>query len=234
MDLIVYGPWQGGKAAGSVKRHNDRGWLVRFQSPYESKCFSDSVLGGEMAAGLEAMRWQRATSEARRLTRNKWRVCWLSGASWLEVLLQDGHVMRCDTGDIAHVEESTWFAHDDGGGRRYARDTVSKERFHTRLLPDFEMVDHIDRDTLNNRRSNLRDGGGRVNANNCAIRKDNTSGVVGVHYSEYDSAWVAQWSEDGKRRRKKFPGARDDGDAHRRAIAYRAQKAAALGILNGK
>ena len=229
----MFGSWQNGKSAGSIKRHNGRGWIVRFQSPYESKCFSDSVLGGVMNSGLEAYAWRRAISEARGLTRNKWRV-WCDGDErWVEVQLQDGFTMRCDLADIGRVEESTWFAHDDGSGRRYARDTVAKERFHTRVLPGPTIVDHINRDTLNNCRANLRDGGGGINANNCSTRRDNTSGVVGVHFSEHDVAWVAQWTEDGRRRNRKFPGFRDNGEAHRLAIAFRAQKAEALDIRNG-
>ena len=143
-------------------------------------------------------------------------------------------VMTCSPEDLPLVAESTWTdyqtSHDT---TQYVRRTVGKEKFHRLVLPGFDIVDHIDRNGLNNRRSNLRDGGGGVNANNCATRKDNTSGVVGVHYSEHDSAWVAQWPEGGQRRSKKFRGDRYDGDAHRRAIAHRAQKAAALGILNG-
>ena len=54
-----------------------------------------------------------------------------------------------------------------------------------------------------------------------------------MHFSEHDVAWVAQWTEDGRRRNRKFPGFRDNGEAHRLAIAFRAQKAEALDIRNG-
>ena len=142
--------------------------------------------------------------------------------------------MACDLADIGLVESRTWVAfrgpHDTCD---YVRCTVTKKRYHSLVLPGPDMVDHIDRDGLNNRRANLRDGGGRVNANNCSTRSDNTSGVVGVHYSEYDAAWVAQWVEGGRRRSRKFKGARDDGAAHRLAVTLRTQKAAALGIHNG-
>ena len=44
-----------------------------------------------------------------------------------------------------------------------------------------EQIDHIDRDRLNNSIANLRSATNMTNQHNVKIRKDNSSGFVGVH-----------------------------------------------------
>ena len=54
-----------------------------------------------------------------------------------------------------------------------------------------ETVDHINHDTLDNRRSNLRLASLSENTKHRHKRKDNTSGVVGVHFSANHNKWIA-------------------------------------------
>jgi hypothetical protein len=42
------------------------------------------------------------------------------------------------------------------------------------------LIDHVDRDGLNNRRSNLRIADRSLNAHNCKVREDSTTGIRGV------------------------------------------------------
>ena len=60
-------------------------------------------------------------------------------------------------------------------------------------------VDHINHDTLDNRKSNLRLAGVDQNQMNARRRRDNTSGFKGVSWVERDNAWVARISCKGKR-----------------------------------
>lgn len=53
-------------------------------------------------------------------------------------------------------------------------------------------VDHIDRDGLNNRWLNLRPASQVTNMQNASLRKDNTSGVVGVCWSKRRNEWLAR------------------------------------------
>lgn len=55
--------------------------------------------------------------------------------------------------------------------------------------------DHINRDSLDNRFSNLRDVPNNVNARNSSR---NTSGVPGVHYHAQSGLWKAMHSETGR------------------------------------
>lgn len=61
-------------------------------------------------------------------------------------------------------------------------------------------VDHINRDTLDNRLSNLRLADRSLNCYNRNVSKYNTSGKVGVYkMSGYDDKWCVQINNKGKR-----------------------------------
>ena len=61
------------------------------------------------------------------------------------------------------------------------------------------VVDHRDRNTLNNRWKNLRDVTQRVNAQNRVVNKTSKSGVRGVYQPKGTSRWHVQIGVDGKR-----------------------------------
>lgn len=62
-----------------------------------------------------------------------------------------------------------------------------------------KMVDHKDRNKLNNKPSNLREIDKRGNSLNSKIRSDNTSGVKGVSFSKSNSKWFSYHWVKGKR-----------------------------------
>jgi hypothetical protein len=122
--------------------------------------------------------------------------------------------MKCDIEHLPLVQERIWTANK---GRDkycwYAKSRASKKReqeyclFHRRAYPDIKEIDHINRDGLDNRRCNIREGAGRVNATNRRKQKNNTSGHTGVRFEGGATArWKVQWidKESGKRRTKSF------------------------------
>lgn len=54
------------------------------------------------------------------------------------------------------------------------------------------IIDHIDRDTLNNTLANLRIADKSLNAFNSKIRTDNTTGYRGISYDNERSRWKVQ------------------------------------------
>ncbi len=58
-------------------------------------------------------------------------------------------------------------------------------------VPEGSFVDHIDRDTLNNRRNNLRVCSNQTNSLNRGKQRNNTSGYRGVCWSSYHGKWKA-------------------------------------------
>lgn len=60
------------------------------------------------------------------------------------------------------------------------------------------ILDHKNRDKLDNRISNLRSVSSSINNQNCKIRKNNTSGSTGVHLDKSRQKWVSYVNIDSK------------------------------------
>lgn len=61
-----------------------------------------------------------------------------------------------------------------------------------------QLVDHINNDPLDNRKSNLRLANPQQNQSNQGIRKNNKSGYKGVSFHKASGKWQATISVDGK------------------------------------
>lgn len=68
-------------------------------------------------------------------------------------------------------------------------------------ISEKDTIDHINVDTFDNRRKNLRIATMQTQAINKKIFSNNSSGVSGV---VFESCWVAKWKENGKPRKKSF------------------------------
>jgi hypothetical protein len=78
-------------------------------------------------------------------------------------------------------------------GRKNVRmHRVILERMLGRRLEADELVDHVDQNGLNNRRSNLRLATKQQNQWNQKLRADNTTGARGVYWVEDHHKWRAQ------------------------------------------
>lgn len=100
-----------------------------------------------------------------------------------------------DDGDAAAVLKYKWSATECSRGRFYAhrkvdRRSVYLHRFIMRPGPGLE-VDHIDGNTLNNSRSNLRVCTHAENAKNIKRKKNNSSGYTGVSWCKNYGKWEA-------------------------------------------
>lgn len=246
MSIRTY--WIGGKPAGWVNDVPNRGFCqIAFSNERNipSVCYTYTHHGGHKEAVQKAEIERKRISDEQGLTKNKYRyVTEPSGYVWVEVQMQDPElIMQCEVEHIPLIEERIWTAH-KGIDKKvyYAKSRASKKRgyehslFHSLAYPNLNKVDHIDRNGLNNRRNNIREGVGRINANNKGKQKNNTSGVTGVY--RCGNGWAAQWvDKDGNRHKKRF-SVKDctDEEAKARAVAYRNMERdkclKALGIEN--
>lgn len=93
-----------------------------------------------------------------------------------------------------------------------------------------KFVDHINRNTLDNRRENLRLVSRSINATNARPRTESKSGVRGVYFRKErpgiaKAAWICEWSIEGKRHSKSFSIAKyGEAEAFDLACALRKEK----------
>lgn len=123
-----------------------------------------------------------------------------------EIPLSKGKTALIDAKDFELVSQYKWQYHHRGyaysqtylgGGRKNAK---YKKIWMHRLItncPEDKIVDHISRDKLDNRRSNLRICTQAQNQMNAKIRDTNTSGYRGVNKSK--GKWMARICVSGKR-----------------------------------
>lgn len=112
-----------------------------------------------------------------------------------ELPLTKGYIALVDDQDYVGLSQYSWWACVCGGGLVYARGWVNKSRIKMhRLILDAPVgiaVDHINRNTLDNRRSNLRLCTMSENLANIATSTVNSSGYKGVSWHRATRKWAA-------------------------------------------
>lgn len=106
-------------------------------------------------------------------------------------------VFLIDAQDYNNINKYTWYVDNSG----YVATSIKKKKVYMhRLIMDCktkeEQVDHINHNTIDNRRSNLRIVDNSKNQMNKRIRKDNKSGYKGVYWSKSNNKWIAQITKD--------------------------------------
>lgn len=81
-------------------------------------------------------------------------------------------------------------------GKQYLKHRVLYALWHG---PYYSHIDHIDRDTFNNSKDNLRLCSQGLNVANASMRSDNTTGYIGVIWHKASNKWQAQTMLKGKR-----------------------------------
>lgn len=240
--------WQGGIPLGGVYEEENR-FRVRFCTKEfsHSKSFCYTKYEDKEAARRQAEQYMLSISNEKGLLKNRWR--YINNGEAIEMQLTKNKTTVFDTVDekgeknldklIQYVWSAStnnhpglWYAHakKKEGAVKYR--TVKMHRI---ICPDFRKVDHINGDTLDNRKSNLRDGSNGVNENNKRMLKNNTSGHNGIYF--YKNYAVLKWREDGKSKTKMFPFSSEETKdiALQKVIEYRDTVVyPVIGNTNGK
>lgn len=106
---------------------------------------------------------------------------------------------KVDVEDIHLVANNLWFQNSDG----YAVCNISRKRIRLHRLimnaPSDVEVDHVNRDKLDNRRSNLRICTKSENQKNRPKQSNNTSGYKGVSWNKKMNKWAININAEGRR-----------------------------------
>lgn len=122
--------------------------------------------------------------------------------TYFQIELTRGQVARVSEEDFDELSKHKWYA-DGSKGVFYAKrarknsdplNLPSVIAMHRVVLPPTKgmQIDHINRDTLDNRRSSLRLATRQQNIMNSKRRSTNKSGFKGVSYNPVTNAWSAQ------------------------------------------
>ena len=128
-----------------------------------------------------------------------------------EIPLTQGQVAIVDDIDYEYLMQWKWFAHRDYGRPhekyRPARNVrVDNKRTTRRMYHEiadrmglkYKIIDHIDQNPLNNRRSNLRSATNSQNLSNRGRQRNNTSGFRGVDFVRARGEYRARVKVNGK------------------------------------
>lgn len=111
------------------------------------------------------------------------------------------HYCVVDATDIPIIKEFRWYGM-KRGEVFYAYSKISSHKILMHRLVihanNNQIVDHIDHNGLNNRRTNLRICSQQENTFNSRSSKNSSSRFVGVSYIKQDKKWISYLKKDGK------------------------------------
>lgn len=118
---------------------------------------------------------------------------------YVKVKLNDENYMLCDIEDWERFKGHYWYMSDNG----YAVCETMKTgalRFHKLVTGTTAevIIDHINRNKLDNRKQNLRIANKKVNSINRDLQSNNTTGHAGVHFNKKNGKWNARVKVNGK------------------------------------
>ena len=122
-------------------------------------------------------------------------------------------VFTFDTEFYDEVSEKYWGVRKSGSliylrssDRKNESERVSLHRLvyslkHNMTVDELDIIDHIDRNTMNNLSCNLNMVSHLENSQNTTLRKDNSSGVKGVYWDKTREKWIAEIQYNKKKMR---------------------------------
>lgn len=140
-----------------------------------------------------------------------------------------------DKEDYEKVKQYKWGLSIHGNDIRVVGSSPELNRIylHQFLIGEIDkekVIDHIDRNPLNNCKSNLRIVSHSINSTNAKPRKESKSKIRGVYFRKErpgiaKASWICEWSIEGKRHTKSFSIAKyGEEEAFRLACSLREEK----------
>lgn len=174
----------------SDKKGKNSYWICRCDCGVEKEICATALKHGQKSCGCAAFDF----IEEKRI-RNEYTV---DENNVVHVVLRTGDEMLCDLDDWEELKRLTWTK--DAHGYATTCDRGKRKKFHIEVKGKKEgyVIDHADRNKLNNQKCNLRFLTSKGNAMNMSLSKNNTSGITGVCKNRSGKRWVARLYIDGK------------------------------------
>lgn len=232
--LLPHNIWILGTPAGTVfKRSKEDDIYTARVTDYEgkqyAKTFNINKYSSNEDAKKEAEKWQYETSYKLGLTKNLIRII---NDTTIEVKLTKDEIMKTDKIFIPLIQEIPLFLVTSGNGMKYAGVSINNtvRRFHG-LITDFDMVDHMNGDTLDNRLINLRITDSSLNNSN---RHNVVKGVKEVDTNFFGKAYKSSIKIDGKEYSKYIPVDNYDEDEAKKIATNMRKAVANVDLRNDK
>ena len=150
---------------------------------------------------------------------------------------------KIDKDDYKRVSQYKWTISNHNDDIRIIANSKELNRIglHQFILENNDenkVIDHINRDPLDNRKNNLRIVNRSINSTNAKKRKENNNGIRGVYRRDArpgiaKASWVCEWS-DNKRHSKSFSVEKyGEDEAFRLACQLREEKMREMKIQSG-
>lgn len=101
-----------------------------------------------------------------------------------------------DDEDYKYLSQFKWYSNGRGGVKRATSRKIGRKYIliHREIMKakPGQMIDHIDRNPLNNQKNNLRFCNYFINNANATLRRDNSSGCRGVYWEKSTKKWLVQ------------------------------------------
>ncbi len=206
-DGYPYNTWILGKYSGTVfQRKSRNNWSVVVKKEDGTVVTKTLTFNETNKDELykKAIETKNELSDKYDLTRNKIRII---NDDTIEVQLTKDQIMKTDYKYIELVQKYNIYSTKSNGvdSKYYAVIDIDNKlnKFHKHIT-GFEMVDHIDRDTLNNCLKNLRDATPKINNNNRSKSNNSGAEVLGVSYNEKEGYFRARIKQDDIEYSKQF------------------------------
>lgn len=196
-----------------IEHRNDKifGFRFKYKSQHLQKghCteyFGVNDFGGDRAQTRRAVEeFQLQFSKENHLMTNQYRMI---TENTVEMILTKGKTTIFDLGYLDQLKQHPWSTNTCKGKytteKYYAKGGGVAQPMATVIFGHNEngdRIDHVNGNTLDNRRVNLVSATARSNANNLSLYVNNTSGVAGVTnpITPTHRYWMSYWQENGRR-----------------------------------
>ena len=141
--------------------------------------------------------------EYNKLNKNKYNTYDLTGDYGIGWTTNTNDEFYFDLEDYDKIKNYCWRTKNGDGNYKRVVTNINTDKaipLHFIITGSKRNVDHENRNTFDNRKSNLREATCQQNSQNRTIQSNNTSGIIGVHWNSKINKWISRISVEKNKR----------------------------------